>query len=341
MGINFVLRVIAQRSMRYLRLYRQNHQGAISLDTYPGTLIFDAMIVGVEMAVREIAATGIEAIDLVTSLLQRARRAHPTAGIWEAADMQWSWRLPRESDDIAKTFWVDDDGPVAGIWVMSSPNGWQIDPIILTSDCGISAEFIWERTLNIIQEHPGVDFILPVADDDSVMKTFALETGFDVSDKDFTGWIDGASIPDVTTLADGFSIVNRSERDGTPHPMSDRNGEHIAERLRQCSIYDPTLDLAIESSSGEIAGYSLYWFDPVTRVGLVEPVRVHDAFQRKGLARAMVTHGLNLLVKAGAERVKVSWETEAAGALYLGTGFTQQSTTIWYSSPNRNQPADK
>ena len=55
-----------------------------------------------------IRASGAEALDLVTTLLQRARMADPTAGLWEAADFQWWWRRPRRSDTLQQIFWMDD-----------------------------------------------------------------------------------------------------------------------------------------------------------------------------------------------------------------------------------------
>ncbi len=57
---------------------------------------------------REVRAAGFEALSLATELLQRARRADPLAGVWEAADIQWWWRRPRGSDDVEKVFWFDD-----------------------------------------------------------------------------------------------------------------------------------------------------------------------------------------------------------------------------------------
>ena len=54
-----------------------------------------------------------------------------------------------------------------------------------------------------------------------------------------------------------------------------------------------------------MAAYSLYWFDPVTKVGLVEPVRVEDGYRRRGLATAMLTAGIDRLAAKGAQRVKV------------------------------------
>ncbi len=112
--------------------------------------------------------------------------------------------------------------------------------------------------------------------------------------------------------------------------MRGRNGDAVEDRLRQCSLYDPALDLAVEAPDGAVAGYSLYWFDPVTRVGLLEPMRVNDEYQRRGLARAMLTAGLDRLAQRGATRLKVGYSTDIAGALYTGSGFRRTSTTTWY-----------
>jgi GNAT superfamily N-acetyltransferase len=112
--------------------------------------------------------------------------------------------------------------------------------------------------------------------------------------------------------------------------MRQRSGEAVEERLAQCPLYDPELDLSVETVDGRIAGYSLYWFDPVTAVGLVEPVRVEDEYQRRGLARVMLTAGISRLVEKGAQRVKISYESDAAAALYTGVGFRPTSTATWY-----------
>jgi predicted N-acetyltransferase YhbS len=107
--------------------------------------------------------------------------------------------------------------------------------------------------------------------------------------------------------------------------MIARNGERVEERLGQCSLYDPTLDLAVVDAAGEVAGYALFWFDPVTLVGLVEPMRVEDGYQRRGLARLLLTTGVDRLAGKGARRLKVGFTTDAARDLYCGTGFVQTS----------------
>ena len=120
--------------------------------------------------------------------------------------------------------------------------------------------------------------------------------------------------------------------------MRHRNGDAVEERLRQCPLYDPGLDLAVETADGSIAGYSLYWFDPTTKVGLVEPVRVEDEYQRRGLGRAMLTAGIERLAKTGAQRMKISYVTDAAGALYKGVGFRPTSTATWYEGRPEQLP---
>lgn len=287
------------------------------------------------MTIEEIKASGIEALDLATQLLQRARLADRQSGLWESADVQWSWRIRRRSDDAEKLFWIDDEGPVAGILLTSSPDGsWQCDPVIVPNVSGPAPGNVWERALEHAATHSWNGFDIPVCDEDRTFQQLARKSGFTAVYGDSTAWMDATDRPEVLDMPEGFVITNRSGRGNTPHHMSGRNGDAIAERLEQCSLYDPVLDLAIETTDGQIAGYSLYWFDPITKVSLVEPVRVEDDFQRRGLARAMLTIGLSRLVARGAQRIKVSYETDAAGALYLGAGFRQTSTATWYRAPS-------
>jgi predicted N-acetyltransferase YhbS len=137
--------------------------------------------------------------------------------------------------------------------------------------------------------------------------------------------------PDVAALPNGFALVDRAQQTSKPHPMRRRNGEAVEARLRECSLYDPALDLAVETTEGEVAGYSLFWFDPVTEVGLVEPMRVEGAFQRRGLARAMLTAGVDRLAKRGARRLKVGYGHDIARRLYTGAGFELTSTATPFS----------
>ena len=127
-------------------------------------------------------------------------------------------------------------------------------------------------------------------------------------------------------------LVDRVGSPDGPHPAAARSGP--AARifaLNQAPLYDPSLDLSIRAPTGEVAAYALFSFDPVTLVGLVEPMRTEDAWQRRGLARTLLAIGVDRLARRGATRIKVSFVNPAAGALYLGCGFEIESTATTYS----------
>ncbi|HWJ45526.1 MAG TPA: hypothetical protein VNR63_09075, partial [Gaiellaceae bacterium] len=109
------------------------------------------------MAVRQVQASGLEYLALVTQLLQRARRSDPEAGQWEAADLQWWWRLPRRSDDIGQLFWLDDDGPVAAAVLTRWRDGWSLDPVVVPG-CAVPLATVWADGLEAV-ESLGIDSV--------------------------------------------------------------------------------------------------------------------------------------------------------------------------------------
>jgi GNAT superfamily N-acetyltransferase len=117
--------------------------------------------------------------------------------------------------------------------------------------------------------------------------------------------------------------------------MGRRNGPALEERLRQTTLYQPELDLSVGVLSGDVAGYALLWFDPVTLVGMLEPMRIEDPFRRRGLARALIGAGLDPLVGKGATHLKVSFSTGAARNVYTGVGFRPALTTSAYVRAGR------
>ncbi|MFN2469498.1 MAG: GNAT family N-acetyltransferase [Gaiellaceae bacterium] len=284
------------------------------------------------MAIHEVRASGIEYLDLATELLQRARLADADAGLWEAADLQWWWRTPRRSDAIDQLFWSDDEGPVAGVVLTDWGRAWGCDPIVLPGGSTVSLPTAWTRALEAIDDL-GLEAVEVLArDDDFELLGLLAGAGF-VADDDRSGitWMYAQDRPDVAALPEGFVLVDRAQETSRPHPMRRRSGEGVEARLRQCSLYDPALDLAVAAADGQVAGYALFWFDPVTEVGLVEPMRVEDAYQRRGLARAMLTAGLDRLAKRGPRRLKVGYGTDVARALYVRGGFRVTSTSRSYS----------
>ena len=289
------------------------------------------------MAIHEVRASGLDSLALSTELLQRARLADAEAGLWEAADLQWWWRKPRRSDTIDDLFWVDDEGPVAGVVLTDWGEAWGCVPIVIAGVSTVPLSTVWARAVETV-DALGLEAVEVLASDDDFELLGLLDAAGFVADDDRSGttWMDAQDRQEVTALPDGFELVDRDKDSTRPHPMRQRNGEEVEARLRQCSLYDAALDLAVEAADGQTAGYALFWFDPVTKVGLVEPMRVEDAYQRRGIARAMLTEGLDRLVRRGARRLKVSYATDVARALYVGAGFRVTSTDRTYS--RRQEP---
>jgi GNAT superfamily N-acetyltransferase len=244
--------------------------------------------------------------------------------MWQAADVQWWWRRPRVTDDLALPVWFDDSGPVAAAGLTAWDDVWQVDAFAVPSIVDI--EEVWVATLEAAAAHGGdVALEMLVHEDHERRIALALQSDFTLTDElSGTTWMDATDRPPVEHV-DGFSIVDRGVRADRPHPMIARNGEAVEARLRQCSLYDPALDLAVEDAHGNVAGYALFWFDPITRAGLLEPMRVEDEYQRRGLGRMLLTHGLDRLVRKGAQRLSVGFSADPGRGLYLGAGFVQTS----------------
>ena len=275
------------------------------------------------MVVRRELLRGLGRLNATTTVLQRARLADPLGGMWEAADVQWWWRRPRATDELALPVWFDEVGPVAAAGLTAWDDCWQADVFAVPSI--VDEADVWAATLEAAVGHQDEALKTLVRDDDARLTDLAVQHGFTMTDElSGTTWMDADERAPVAPV-EGWAIVDRVTRADRPHPMIARNGEAVERRLRQCSLYDPTLDLAVEGSDGTVAGYALFWFDQTTLVGLVEPMRVEDGYQRRGLARMLLTNGLDRLARKGARRLKVGFESDAARNLYLGTGFVQTS----------------
>ncbi len=202
------------------------------------------------MAIHEVRASGLDSLALSTELLQRARLADAEAGQWEAADLQWWWRTPRESDTIDDLFWIDDEGPVAGVVLTAWGEAWGCDPIVVPGVSTVSLPTVWASAVEAV-DALGLETVDVLARDDDVELLGLLgDAGF-VPDDDRTDgvtWMDADDRPAVTALPEGFVLVDRAREQTGPHPMRERNGEAVEARLRQCSLYDAALDLAVEAA---------------------------------------------------------------------------------------------
>jgi GNAT superfamily N-acetyltransferase len=286
------------------------------------------------VAGREHESGGLEYLDLVTALLHRARATDASSVVWEAADLQWWWRRDQHPDPTRQRFWLDDDGaPVAAVVFTDWNHGWGCETISATGNPFTVRDVVWPRALDQIGRLGSGSVDTTVADGDATLLEAVIDAGFEpTGEVAVATWMAAAARPQVSPLADGFTLVARSDAPDRPHHMIQRNGEHVAARLAECSLYRTDLDLAVYAPTGDVAAYALFWADPVTGVGLVEPMRTEDAYQGRGLARHLLTSGLDRLAVCGCTAFKVSYieGNDAARRLYLGTGFAPASTDRTY-----------
>ncbi len=55
-------------------------------------------------------------------------------------------------------------------------------------------------------------------------------------------------------LVPGYRLLSRAEAPGWLYPTIARNGARVEQRLRECSLYRPELDLMVVAPDGQAAG---------------------------------------------------------------------------------------
>src|SRR3569832_319115 len=134
---------------------------------------------------REEQRVGLEYLTTATELLRRVRRAHPTAGLYEAADLQWWWRTPRVTDDLAQLFWFDGAGrPAAAALAIDWAGRVALVPVVMP-----------DATPDRV---------------DAVLRDVLAGHGFTVEgDESVETWLATDGRPAVSPLADGYRLGTR------------------------------------------------------------------------------------------------------------------------------------
>lgn len=279
--------------------------------------------------------SGKHYLTAVTTLLQRIRLQGPFAGLYEAADLQWRWRLDDAAIAERQIFWFDGRGqPIACFLRQDAGEEWNFDFIYLPSASdGVETQIL----PHVLVELGNADrpATLAVSEHDGLLRRAVETLGYEQTENTLILTEleqDPAGIP----LPPGFSLGSRVEEE-RPHHLIPRNGIHVATRLGECSLYRPELDLCIRDAAGNVAAYALFWLDPLTQVGLIEPMRTESAFQRQGLARHLIAEGVTRLRALGAQSIRVVTfaKNTAANALYHRMGFVDRFKELEY---RRNLP---
>ena len=285
---------------------------------------------------------GRDYLALVTALLQRARLADPDGGQWEAADFQWWWRRDQHLEPSRATFWIDDrDTPVGAVVFTDWGDKWGCDVLTTPDNSTVAPEALWDHVFARMPSDPAKPVEIAARDDDAFTIALLAGVGFIGHDEVAVPcWMHAADRPAVATITDGYRLMSRATASASnrPHHMILRNGPAVADRLGECSLYRPDLDLFVEAGSdgdAVVAAYGLFWADPVTGVGLVEPMRTEDAHQNQRLGKHVLTAGVDLLAAFGCTRIKVTYMegNDASRRLYVNSGFQPQSPSRAYRLP--------
>lgn len=101
-------------------------------------------------------------------------------------------------------------------------------------------------------------------------------------------------------------------------------------RLMRSPVYVPDRDLVAVSPEGRVASFMIWWGDD-SGLAQIEPFGTHPDFQRQGIGRALIYHGLARMRAAGMHTARVVTDQSRQGpAFYEGVGFGDAATLRWW-----------
>jgi len=142
-----------------------------------------------------------------------------------------------------------------------------------------------------------------------------------------------AGLPAMPVLA-GYQVRSLRQDDlaaGKPPVL--HISAAMCRRIRNTPLYREDMHLVVVAPDARIAAECICWVDPVNSIGVFEPVRTQEGFQRRGLARAMMAEGLRRMAARGVRWAKVSHFQSNTGAasLYRAVGFREAFARLVYA----------
>jgi ribosomal protein S18 acetylase RimI-like enzyme len=106
-------------------------------------------------------------------------------------------------------------------------------------------------------------------------------------------------------------------------------------RFMRSPAYALANDMVAVAPDGTIASFAIAWPDDALSLAQFEPVGTHPAFQRRGLASAVLQESLARLAAAGIERARVmtGGTNERAQRAYRALGFQLVDEVASYRAP--------
>jgi ribosomal protein S18 acetylase RimI-like enzyme len=145
------------------------------------------------------------------------------------------------------------------------------------------------------------------------------------------------SLDDIAepTLPEGFQFRTAGEVGPEAAAQANIDAWHPStfsleayEGVRSTAAFRDDLHILVEAPDGTLAASTIMWFDEANRTAEFEPVGTHPDFRRRGLAQAMLLHGMHVVRTAGATHATVAClgvPGNAALRLYESVGFRELS----------------
>jgi ribosomal protein S18 acetylase RimI-like enzyme len=161
--------------------------------------------------------------------------------------------------------------------------------------------------------------------------------GLFLMQRSLLGPIQPADLPSGYTIRHSYGSQDAHERALAAHTafeseksLEDCRAQMI--RIMGSQIYDPQNDILVCSPSGEIVSFCQLWPDRTTRVGMFEQVGTHPFHRRLGLAKAVMTAGMQRLKDLGMTHASICVETDNLPAIRLleRMGFAKMNRLLTF-----------
>jgi len=235
--------------------------------------------------------------------------------------------------------WFDDDRPIGWAYVDDFDNlRWEFDN---QYDKAIGGEIIaWGETC--IRKGEGSSLDASCKESHTERISFLKQHGFRQTEttsifltRDLTKLIPEPEVPQ------GFVIrpikgIEEAEAVASTHRAAFRTEYMTTERriaIMSTSEYDPSLDLVVIAPDGTIAAYCSCSVNDREKTGDTDPVATHPNYQRKGLARALLLRGMQLLKERRmlSAHLGTSGDNIAMQKTAASVGFTIEYKNLWFS----------
>lgn len=281
---------------------------------------------------------GAEYLEQITDLLVRIREEDPLGGPWDAADLQWWSRSGAYDDSACLRFWREPSAPPSICALFPTVGAAMIATCSwTTSSRAMALECVLPEVLSnvrAIARERRLSIELEALESDLEWRQLLERQGFSP--------VAGGSVQAVVLTSDAaappWSDSSLRMGDDTsraahqPHPLSKRCGPDIHPKLLACSLYRPELDLSVRTPEGDVVAYCICWADFKNRFALLEPMRTETAWQRRGLAAALIAEQARRLKALGIECLKVNYAigNPAAERLYAKARFVPRFKRVAY-----------